>query len=159
MANSADPVNAMIAQVAQQSLADAGFEVTITTPTMAEYLNKVFAEGDFDFAISWLAGYTDPSMVIAWWNPNFALWNKAFQKDDPALDKTLDEIKAMQDGPERDAKLDAACKQIDDDANILALVSKIDYVAYRSDRVKVKVAPRTGSSNTYQYIADFAPLK
>jgi peptide/nickel transport system substrate-binding protein len=159
MANSADPVNAMIAQVAQQSLAEAGFEVTITTPAMAEYLKKVFTLGDFDFAISWLAGYTDPSMVIAWWNPNFALWNKAFQQDDPALDKTLDEIKAMQDGPERDAKLDEACKMIDDGANILALVSKIDYVAYRSDLVKVKIAPRTGSSNTYQYIADFAPLK
>ena len=159
MANSSDPVNAMIAQVVQQSLADAGFEVTITTPTMADYLKKVFTDGDFDFAISWLAGYTDPSMVIAWWNPNFALWNKAFQQDDPALDKTLDEIKTMQDGSERDAKLDEACKMIDDGANILALVSKIDYVAYRSDRVKVKIAPRTGSSNTYQYIADFAPLK
>ena len=159
MANSADPVNAMIAQVAQQSLAEAGFEVTITTPTMADYLKKVFTDGNFDFAISWLAGYTDPSMVIAWWNPNFALWNKAFQQDVPALDKMLDEIKTMQDGPARDAKLDEACKLIDDGANILALVSKIDYVAYRSDRVKVVVAPRTGSSNTYQHIADFAPLK
>jgi peptide/nickel transport system substrate-binding protein len=159
MATSIDPVNAMIAQVAQQSLAEAGFEVTISTPTMADYLKKVFTDGNFDFAISWLAGYTDPSMVIAWWNPNFALWNKAFQQDVPALDKTLDEIKTMQDGPERDAKLDEACKLIDDGANILALVSKIDYVAYRSDRVKVKLAPRTSSSNTYQYIADFSPLK
>jgi peptide/nickel transport system substrate-binding protein len=158
MANSGDPVNAMIAQVAQQSLADAGFEVTITTPTIADYLKKVFTDGNFDFAISWLAGYTDPSMVIAWWNPNFALWNKAFQEDVPDLDKALNEIKTMQDGPERDAKLDEACKLIDDGANILALVSKIDYVAYRSDHVKVKIAPRTGSSNTYQYIAEFAPL-
>jgi peptide/nickel transport system substrate-binding protein len=77
----------------------------------------------------------------------------------PALDKTLDEIKSMQEGPERDAKLDEACKLIDSGANLLALVSKIDYLAYRSDRVKAKVAPRTGSSNTYQYIADFTPLK
>jgi peptide/nickel transport system substrate-binding protein len=159
MASSTDPVFAMIAQVAQQSLAEAGFEVQIQTPTMADYLKKVFTDGDFDFAISWLAGYTDPSMVIAWWNPNFAVWNKTFQEDVPALDKALDEIKSMQDGPERDAKLDEACKLIDDGANLLALVSKIDYVAYRSDRAKVKVAPRTGSSNTYQYIADFAPLK
>ena len=159
MAASSDRVNAEIAEVAQQSLAEAGFAVTITTPTMAEYLKKVFTDGDFDFAISWLAGYTDPSMVIAWWNPSFALWNKAFQQDDPALDKALGEIKTMPDGPERDARLDAACKLIDDDANILALVSEIDYVAYRSDRVKVKIAPRTGSSNTFQYIADFAPLK
>ncbi|HEY1942309.1 MAG TPA: ABC transporter substrate-binding protein [Roseiarcus sp.] len=158
LASSTDPVFGMIAQVAQQSLAEAGFDVQIQQPTMADYLKKVFTDGDFDFAISWLAGYTDPSMVIAWWNPNFAVWNKTFQQDVPALDKTLDEIKAMQDGPERDAKLDEACKLIDDGANLVALVSKVDYVAYRSDRVKVKIAPRTGSSNTFQYIADFAPL-
>jgi len=59
------PLNALIAQVAQQSLAEAGFEVQIQTPSLAEYLKRVFTDGDFDFALSWLAGYTDPSMVIA----------------------------------------------------------------------------------------------
>ena len=121
-------------------------------------MKKVFADGDFDFAISWLAGYTDPSMVIAWWNPKFALWNQAFQQDVPALDNVLDQIKTMQDGPDRDAKLDEACKLIEDGANLLALVSKVDYVAYRSDRVKLKLPARSGSSNTFQYVAEFEPL-
>jgi peptide/nickel transport system substrate-binding protein len=152
------PVNALIAQVAQQSLAEVGFEVQIQTPSLAEYLKRVFTDGDFDFALSWLAGYTDPSMVIAWWNPNFAIWNKAFQEDVPALDKVLDEIKTMQDGPERDAKLDEACNLIDDGANLVALVNKVDYIAYRSDRVKLKIAARSGSSNTYQYISEYEPL-
>ena len=158
LATSSDPVFAMIAQVAQQSLADAGFEVQIQQPPMAEYLKRVFTDGDFDLAISWLAGYTDPSMVIAWWNPKFALWNQAFQQDVPALDNVLDQIKTMQDGPDRDAKLDEACKLIEDGANLLALVSKVDYVAYRSDRVKLKLPARSGSSNTFQYVAEFEPL-
>ena len=158
MATSIDPIYPMIAQVVQQSLADAGFQVQIETPTLPDYLKKVFTDGDFDFALSFLAGYTDPSMVIGWWNPNFAIWNKSFQEDVPALDKVLDEIKAMPDGPDRDAKLDEACNLIDDGANLVALVNVIDYVAYRTDRVKVKVAPRSGSSNTYQYIAEFVPL-
>ena len=72
MATSADPVFGRMAQVIQSSLADAGFKVDIVQPPMAEYLDKVFTKGDFDFAISWLAGYTDPSMIIAWWNPKFA---------------------------------------------------------------------------------------
>jgi peptide/nickel transport system substrate-binding protein len=158
LATSSDPVFAMIAQVAQQSLADAGFDVQIQQPPMAEYLKRVFTDGDFDLAISWLAGYTDPSMVIAWWNPKFALWNQAFQQDVPALDNVLDQIKTMQDGPDRDAKLDEACKLIEDGANVLALVSKVDYVAYRSDRVKLKLPARSGSSNTFQYVAEFEPL-
>jgi len=158
LATSADPVFAMIAQVAQQSLADAGFEIQIQQPPMAEYLKKVFTDGDFDLAISWLAGYTDPSMVIAWWNPKFALWNQVFQRDVPGLDNVLDQIKTMQDGLDRDAKLDEACKLIDDGANLLALVSKVDYVAYRTDRVKLKLPARSGSSNTFEYVAEFEPL-
>lgn len=64
----------------------------------------------------------------------------------------------MQDGPERDAKLDEACNLIDDGANLVALVNKVDYVPYRSDRVKLKIAARSGSSNTYQYISEYEPL-
>ena len=158
LATSADPVFARIAEVVQQSLADAGFEVRIETPSLPDTLKKVFLDGDFDLAISFLAGYTDPSMAIGWWNPNFALWNKAFEQDVPALDKALEEIKAMPDGPERDLRLDEACKLIDDGANLVALVTVIDYIAYRTDRVKVKVAPRSGSSNAFHHVAEFVPL-
>ena len=159
MATSADPVFGRMAQVIQSSLADAGFKVDIVQPPMAEYLDKVFTKGDFDFAISWLAGYTDPSMIIAWWNPKFAAWNQVFQEDVPALDKALDEVKTMPDGADRDKKLAGICDAIDDGANLLALVSRTDYVAYRSDKIAVKVAPRSGSSNTFQYVYEYKPLE
>jgi peptide/nickel transport system substrate-binding protein len=158
----ATPANAMfprIAQVVQQSLAEAGFTVKILQQPMAEYLQKVFTDGDFDFAVSWLAGYTDPTMVISWWNPKFAVWNAVFQEDVPALDEALEEVKKLPVGAERDAKLAEVCRLIDDGANLLALVSKIDYVAYRSDAIAIKIDPRSGSSNTFQYAAEFEPLQ
>ncbi len=158
MATSANPVLGRIAQVIQQSLADAGFQVEVQQPSMADYLQKVFTAGDFDFALSWLAGYTDPSMVIAWWNPKFAVWNQTFQENVPELSAALDQVKTMQDGPERSKKLNEICSMIDDGANLLALVSKTDYVAYRADKVSVKIPAHSGSSNTFEYIAEFKPL-
>lgn len=158
MATSADPVFGRIAQVMQQSLQEAGFTVNLDQPPMAEYLQKVFTDGDFAMAVSWLAGYTDPTMVIAWWNPKFAVWNLAFQEEVPALSTALDEVKTMADGPERDGKLKEICGMIDDSANLLALVSKTDYIAYRSDKIELKVPARSGSSNTFQYIAKFKSL-
>jgi peptide/nickel transport system substrate-binding protein len=158
IANSANAVLGRIAQVVQQSLADAGFEVKIEQVPTAEYLQRVFTDGTFDFSTSWLAGYTDPTMVIAWWNPEFAVWNQVFQENVPELSAALDQVKTMQDGPERDAKLTEICAMIDDGANLLALVSKTDYVAYRADQIDVKIPERSGSSNTYQYASEFEPL-
>ena len=158
MATSADPVYGRIAQVAQQSVMEAGFKADIVQPPMAEYLDKVFTKGEFDVSLSWLAGYTDPTMVIAWWNPNFAIWNQSFQEDVPELDAALTAVKSLPDGAPRDEKLVEICDMIDDGANLLALVSRTDYIAYRSDKIAVKAAKRSGSSNTYQYIYDFKSL-
>ncbi len=157
MASSANEVLGRIAQVAQQSLAEAGFNVTIASVPTAEYLQRVFTDGDFDFSASWLAGYTDPSMVIQWWNPNFAVWNLAFQEEVPELSEALAAIRSIPASPERDQALRDICAMIDEGANLLALVSKVDYVVYRSDQVEVRLADRTGSASTWQYIAEFAP--
>ena len=158
IASSANEVLVRIAQVVQQSLGDVGFRVRIAQVPTAEYLERVFTDGDFDFSTSWLAGYTDPTMVIAWWNPEFAVWNEVFQESVPELNEALDEVKTLQDSAERDDKLARICEMIDDGANLLSLVSKIDYVAYRNDQIEVSVPARSGSSNTYQYIDTFEPL-
>lgn len=159
IATSANPVLGRIAQVVQQSLSEVGFKVNILQQPMAEYLQKVFTDGDFDFAASWLAGYTDPTMVISWWNPDFAVWNLAFQEKIPELSKALDDVKTMPDGADRDASLVEICRMIDESANLLALVGKVDYTVYRADEIAVKVPTSSGSSNTFQYAAEFEALK
>lgn len=155
--SSANPVLGRIGQVVQQNLSEAGFEVELNQVPTAEYLQKVFTDGDFDFSVSWLAGYTDPGMVIKWWDPEFAIWNLAFQENVPELSQALKDVASMSDDAQRDDKLTEICAMIDDGANLLALVGKSDYVVYRADQVAVKVAERSGSANTYQYIAEFAP--
>ena len=45
---------------------------------------------------------------------------------------------------------------IEDGANILALVSKVDFVVHRSDTMDIRLDPVSGSSNTYQYVAEFS---
>jgi len=158
IATPSDPLFPRIAQVVQQNLADVGIQAEILQLPLAEYLSTVFTKGEFDFAISWLAGYTDPSMIVSWWNPQYAVWNQTFQEDVPALDAALEEVKRMPAGAARDQKLGDICRMIDDGANLLALNSRTDYVVYRADRVAIRVDPRSGSSNTFQYAAEFKPL-
>ncbi|MGM0586405.1 MAG: ABC transporter substrate-binding protein [Pseudomonadota bacterium] len=158
MASSANPTLGRIAQVMQQSLQEAGFEVEIEQVPTAEYLQRVFTDGDFDFSLSWLAGYTDPSMVIAWWNPKFAVWNTVFHEYDEDLANALDEVKGAPAGEERNAQLTEICGMIDRQANILALTSKVDYLVSRTDKVKVMADEVSGSSNTYRHIAEFESL-
>jgi peptide/nickel transport system substrate-binding protein len=156
IASTADPIYARIAQVIQQNVKPVGINVKIQQLPVAEYLNKTFTKGEFDASLSWLAGYSDPSMVIAWWNPKYAVWNTVFQEYVPALADALDKMKSAPEGAERDAQLAGICRMIDDGANILALVTKVDFIVHRSDTMDIRLDPVSGSSNTYQYVAEFA---
>lgn len=156
IATSSDPIYARIAQVVQQNLKPVGINVKIQQMPVAEYLDKVFTKGDFDAALSWLAGYSDPTMVIAWWNPKFAVWNTVFHEYVPALADALEKVRGAPEGVVRDGQLTEICRMIDDGSNILALVSKVDFIVHRKDTMDIRLDPVSGSSNTYQYVAEFA---
>lgn len=155
IASTADPIYARIAQVIQQNVKPVGINVKIQQLPVAEYLNKTFTKGEFDASLSWLAGYSDPSMVVAWWNPKYAVWNTVFHEYVPPLADALDKMKSAPEGAERDAQLAEICRMIDDGANILALVTKVDFIVHRSDTMDIRLDPVSGSSNTYQYVAEF----
>jgi peptide/nickel transport system substrate-binding protein len=156
IASTADPIYARIAQVIQQNVKPVGINVKIQQLPVAEYLNKTFTKGEFDASLSWLAGYSDPSMVVAWWNPKYAVWNTVFHEYVPPLADALDKMKSAPEGATRDAELAEICRMIDDGANILALVTKVDFIVHRADTMDIRLDPVSGSSNTYQYAAEFA---
>ncbi len=156
IASTADPIYARIAQVIQQNVKPVGINVKIQQLPVAEYLNKTFTKGEFDASLSWLAGYSDPSMVVAWWNPKYAVWNTVFHEYVPPLADALDKMKSAPEGAERDAQLAEICRMIDEGANILALVTKVDFIVHRADTMDIRLDPVSGSSNTYQYVAEFA---
>jgi peptide/nickel transport system substrate-binding protein len=159
VASTGDPIFARIAQLVQQNLRQVGINAKILQLPVAEAFDKVFTKGDFDANLSWLAGYSDPSMVVAWWNPKFAVWNAAFQEYVPALADSLEKLKGAPEGALRDGQLADVCRQIEDGANILALVSKVDFVVHRADTMDIRLDPVTGSANTFQYVAEFASRK
>ena len=150
------PVFPLIGQVISESLKDIGMNVTVEAVPRAEWLTRSFVTGEFDMAISWFAGYSDPIMVPAWWDPEFAGWNKPFMLRDMELVGLLDEAKATPAGPARDALFTQICSIIDVQANMVPLVNKPAVVGYREDLLNVRIHPLEGFANHLKYIEEFA---
>src|SRR5262249_3979684 len=113
--------------------------------------NKV----DFDAAIGWYAGYGDPAMVLHWWNPDLALFNKGYERSDAELDKLISASGQTPAGPQRTQVMREACTRIAQDANVIPLVSKDTIVAYRSDKVSVVIPPIEGYAVPFRLLAEF----
>jgi peptide/nickel transport system substrate-binding protein len=148
----------LIAQVIQRNLTAIGLKPEIQQVPVAEWYKRVFApQTDFDLAVSWFAGYTDPSMIMNWWEPNFAGFNKGFLKPMDAYPPIMAALRSEPDGSGRDRLLADACNLALDGANMLALVNKPDYIAYRTDLIEPKFSPIEGNFDTLKYIGAFKP--
>ena len=147
----------LIAQVVQASLAEAGFQVNIEQVPVADWYKRVFSpqNTNFHLAVSWFAGYSDPSLVLRWWNPITAGFNKGFLKPVEAYTELLSKINQLPPGPDRTAAMKKACAIIDEQANMLALVNKPDYIGYRKDLVDARFGRAEGNFNTMKYLEAF----
>ncbi len=145
----------LIAQVIQANLAEAGIDVEILQLPAAEWLERSFSTGDFQFAVSWFAGYADPSLVLAWWNPDFAGWNKVFLPPDAEIAALIDTAKATPAGDERQATFKALCEKIDAQGGIVSLAGKPDIVGFRTDQISGTIHPVEGYFNTLKNLPQF----
>lgn len=147
-----------IGQVVQQQLAQTGLNVKILPLGGAEWTNRVYAgKAEFDADISFYAGYADPGMVLAWWNPDFAVFNKAWLPADPQMTALITKELQTPNGPERTAALHQACERAAAGANMIPLVTKPEIVAYRDDRLIATFPPIEGYDNPLRRIASFGP--
>ncbi len=153
------PVFPLIAQVIADSLKDIGMKVNVEAVPRGEWLERSFGTGEFDMAMSWFAGYTDPVMVPAWWNPDFAKWNAPFMLKDQGLVDLLEKAKATAPGAARDALFSEICDSIDAQANMVALVGKPATIAYREDLLTVRIHAVEGYVNHFKYIEEYTLLK
>lgn len=144
-----------IAQVIQANLAEAGIDVEILQLPAAEWLERSFSTGEFQFALSWFAGYADPALVLSWWNPDFAQWNKVFLPPDPAIAGLIETAKSTPAGAERQATFRALCEKIDAQGGIVSIVGKPDIVGYRTDQLNARIHPAEGYFNTLKYLPEF----
>lgn len=131
------PMGTPIAQVLQRNLEAAGLKVKITTVDLGAAVKRVFSgkTADFDMSMGWSAGYADPAMLLSYFNPDLAQYNKAFATSDGELNKLIDTTLTAPPGAERSAALHQACVRAAQDANVIPVVTKEAVVAYRSDKV------------------------
>jgi peptide/nickel transport system substrate-binding protein len=151
-----EPALGQIAQVVQQQYAKAGVKVEILKYDDSTYGEKVFgAKPDFDLAIGWFAGYTDPAMVGRWWNPEVAGFSGVFLNNDPEYNKLLDEAAALPAGAARDTALKGMCERVDTESGMIPLVSRPAVIGYRSDRVSPTLHSDEGYGNILRNITEF----
>ena len=150
----------LIAQVVQASLNEAGFDAFVEQIPAAEWYARVFAEEtDFDLAVSWFAGYTDPAIVLFWWTEAGAAgWAHGYTITEERLDALVAETRTLAEGPERNAALVEVCSLINENSNVLALVNKPDYVAYRSDLVDARIGRNESTFNNLKYAEEFSRI-
>ena len=150
----------LIAQVVQSSLNEAGFNAFVEQIPAAEWYARVFAqETDFDLAVSWFAGYTDPAIVLFWWTQAGAAgWAEGYTLIDERIDELVAKARVLTDGPERNATLEEVCGLINENSNVLALVNKPDYVAYRSDLVNARIGRNESTFNNLKHAEEFSRI-
>lgn len=146
-----------VAQVIQQNLARIGIEVTIEQLDEGSWAGKVYGEvpARFDAALSWFAGYAGAGMVAKWWNPEQAGFNIGFMQPNPELNRMIDAAASEVDGPTRVSALRELCDAVDEDAQMIPLVTRPALVGYRSDSVSPTVYATEGYGNTFRRVADF----
>jgi peptide/nickel transport system substrate-binding protein len=151
------PMASNIAQVLQQSLAATGLKVHITSLEAGELLKRAYSgsRADFDVVVNWYAGLADPAMVLRWWNPDLAVFDKPYVRSDPSLNKLIDASLFTAPGAGRHQSMRETCARIARDANVIPLLSKDAIVAYRSDRVKALLPGIEGYADPLLRLAEF----
>jgi peptide/nickel transport system substrate-binding protein len=126
-----------IAQIVQQELSQVGIKLTILEQDNATWTDNVFTKGKFDLALDGPGGFGDATALIATITPSDspgALWK--FVSSDPPLSAAIAKVKKFRPGPARTAVMHRICRLADLNASgSIGLISKPEYVGYRSDRI------------------------
>lgn len=146
-----------IAQVIQQQLAEIDVDVKIEQLDEGSWAGKVYGESPatFDAAMSWFAGYASAGMTAQWWNPEKAVFNLGFMKPNPTLNEAIDKAIATPEGASRAGALKDLCTAVDEDAQMIPLVTRPALVGYRTDALSPTLYSSEGYGNLLRRIADY----
>lgn len=148
----------LIAQVIQANLNEVGFHAKVEKIPTADWYQRVFvAKPRFDLAVSWFAGYTDPGLILYWWTPDGAKgWADGYMIPDDGLTAAIRDVRSKPTGPARSEAMKVACTAINADANMIALVGKVDYVAVRDDLVNAQFDAKEANFRTFKHAEEFS---
>ncbi|MGO3234407.1 MAG: ABC transporter substrate-binding protein, partial [Microbacterium sp.] len=145
-----------IAQVVQQNLAEIGVTVSIESYDYATYSSLVYADpADFDLALSWFAGYADPSMVTTWWNPALAGFSSVYNNGSEATNKLIAEGTKTPAGPERAEIFADLCEAVDAESESVPLVMRPSEIGYRTDSLSPTLFVNEGYGNVLRSITEY----
>jgi peptide/nickel transport system substrate-binding protein len=69
--------------------------------------------------------------------------------------EVMAKVRNLPDGPERQQAMARGCQIVYDQANLLPLVNKPDYIAYRSDLIQPKFGKIEGNFDVLKYAEEF----
>ena len=126
------PITVSLGEVMQQQLAEVGIDVQLVNLEAATWGTEVWVDGIHEGVISWLAGYSDPmqaltditgSPIVIGIEPTgfVSISERGYKETDPALRKEI--IRELEE-------------HLATEAYFLPLVTRNNYVAYRSDLVQ-----------------------
>lgn len=151
-----DPAISQIAQVVQQDLKAVGVDARIEKLDDGAFTDKIYGKvpGHFDAALNWYAGYADAGMVVQWWNPKAAGFTAGFIEDDAKLNGLVESVRE-DGGADRSTTVRDLCAEVDDNADMIPLVTRPAIIAYRSDRVSPTLYAAEGYGDLWRNVADY----
>ncbi|KTS90719.1 ABC transporter substrate-binding protein [Microbacterium testaceum] len=151
-----EPVLAQIAQIIQQNLAEIDVKVSIEQVDYATYSGKVYADpSDFDLALSWFAGYADPSMVTTWWNPSLAGFSAVYMTGSNDLNAAIAAGASTPAGAERATALADVCDLADRQSEMVPLVLRPSTIGWNTAELSPTLTADEGYGNVLRHIAEF----
>ena len=146
----------LIAQVLQRDLREIGLQPEIQKVPVAEWYKRVFnKDTDFNLAVSWFAGYGDPAIIMNWWAPGANPALAGLLKPVEEYGEVMQKVRSLPDGPERRKAMERGCEIVYEQANIIPLVNKPDYIGYRRDLIQARFAKIEGTFNVLKYAPEF----
>lgn len=146
-----------IAQVVQSQLEEIGLEPEISSMEQGAWLEDVYTKGDFDVNVTFYGAHGDNWSALRNWSPSAAAYTEIFQLGNPAYDRLLKESATLQPGTERAEVFQRMCEVAAEQANIIPLATRTNFVAYRTDRVAPAIQEFEPNMDTMTDIAEFSP--
>lgn len=134
----AEPAWQAISQVLKESFAEAGITVNIVTVDEGTMVKRVWIDqpGNFQAALGWYAGYSDPAMIPLWFVPKAAGFTGGYQIEEADVVTAVTNLRAMAaDDPARPKALQDVASMLDAQANQIPLITRVETMAFRADLV------------------------
>jgi peptide/nickel transport system substrate-binding protein len=158
--NTIVPLSKPIGEVLQKQLEAIGLKVELESLEAGEATERIFGgeeiTPEFDLSVGESSDEPDPALGLRNWNPEGVGWNAAYLVPNKEINRLVAAINTIPEGQKRDADIKKICTEVALDANMLALDTTENVIAWRSDVVEPKIQEVESYTIPLRYLASFA---